>query len=71
MDIKVLDDSIQQYGDLSWDEIREKSHDYAWRSTTLNRPMSIQNMMLETGCDDGFIQYVKEEMKLEKMLYQN
>ena len=68
MDVKVLDDCIQQYGDLSWDEIREKSHDYAWRSTTLNRPISMQNMMIETGCNDDFIQYVEDEMALKKML---
>ncbi|MBP5710993.1 MAG: SocA family protein [Bacteroidales bacterium] len=68
MDIKIIDNAIQKYGNLSWDEIREKSHDYAWRSTTLNRPMSVKDMLIESGSDDGFIQYVKEEMELERLV---
>ena len=60
-DIKFLDKAILEYGDMSWDEVRDKSHDYAWRNTVLNREISFQNILLEAGEDDSFISFVKEQ----------
>lgn len=68
MDIQIIDETLQKYGELSWDEIREKSHDYAWRNTTLNRPIDVKNMLVETGESDSYIQYVQEEMELETLV---
>ena len=65
-DIDFLDNSLKEYGDLSWDEIREKSHDYAWRNTVKNTPISINNLIIETGNDDSYIDYIKQEMILSK-----
>jgi uncharacterized phage-associated protein len=60
-DIQHINNSIELYGNLSWDEIREKSHDYAWRSTIINRQIQFEDILWEAGCDDEFIEYVKEQ----------
>ena len=63
-DISCIDHSLQRYGDMSWDEIREKSHDYAWRSTTINRAIQFEDMIREAGKDDEYVEYVSEQSQL-------
>lgn len=63
-DIEELDDSLTKYGALEWDVIREKSHDYAWRNTTRDYPISVENMLLETGENADYINFVKEMISL-------
>ena len=65
-DIEFLDNSLVEYGDLSWDEVREKSHDYAWRNTVKNAPISLENLVLETGNDESYVEYLKEQMLFAK-----
>jgi len=65
-EIEAFDNSLRLYGNLSWDEIREKSHDYAWRNTIQNRAISYENIMRETGDTDDFIEYVKEQQTLSE-----
>jgi len=60
-DLHFIDNCIAKYGDMSWDEIREKSHDYAWRNTSINRPISFENIVLEAGGDDEYIAYLTEQ----------
>lgn len=63
-DLKHLDNSIDIYGDMSWDEVREKSHDYAWRNTVKNNPIKLENLVRESGDDDGYLDYLKEQSQL-------
>ncbi len=63
-DLESINNALEQYGNLSWDEVREKSHDYAWRNTTLNTPISLDNLVLETGNDEDFIDYIKENQNI-------
>ena len=65
-DIECIEQSLYEYGDLTWDEVREKSHDYAWRNTALNTPISLDNLILETGNGESYIDYVKENMLFAK-----
>jgi len=65
-DLEYLEDSLKEYGFLSWDEVREKSHDYAWRNTPLNTPITIDNFLLETGSEDSYIGYVKDNINFVK-----
>ena len=65
-DISYLDASLKEYGDMSWDEVREKSHDYAWRSTVKNCPISLKNIVTETGNEESYAEYLKEQMLLAK-----
>ena len=63
-DIKHLNNSLELYGNMSWDEVREKSHDYAWRRTAKNNPISLDNLVRETGDDKEYIDYLKEQEEL-------
>jgi hypothetical protein len=63
-DITCIDNALEQYGNMSWDEIREKSHDYAWRNTTLNCHIDFENIIREAGKDDDFVEYIKEQNSL-------
>lgn len=60
-DIYFLDKALSDYGGMSWDEVREKSHDYAWRNTVLNKEISFKDILLEAGENDSFISFVKEQ----------
>ena len=66
-DLYFIDECIAKYGDLSWDEIREKSHDYAYRSSTLNRPINFEDIILEAGGDDEYIAYLREHSILSNL----
>lgn len=59
-DIEKLDNALKVYGNLTWDEIREKSHDYAWRSTAKDCPISLDNLLLERGENEDYISFVNE-----------
>jgi len=63
-DIQFLNDAIEQYGAMSWDEVREKSHDYAWRNTIINHPIDFEDMIRESGGDGEFINYLQEQSAL-------
>ena len=63
-DLICIDRSLNLYGDMSWDEVREKSHDYAWRNTIQNRPIDFANMIREVGGDSDFIDYLNEQSLL-------
>ena len=49
---KALTDSINKYSALSYEEIREKSHDVAWRSTARDYFISWDSIAREAGLDD-------------------
>ena len=66
-DLACIDNSLNIYGELSWDEIREKSHDYAWRNTTLNRVIDFANIIRELGGEEDYIEYVKEQSLLSSL----
>ncbi|MBO7125422.1 MAG: SocA family protein [Bacteroidales bacterium] len=63
-DVEELNDSLEKYGNLTWDEVREKSHDYAWRNTPRDYPISVENMLLETGENSEYISFVNEMVAL-------
>lgn len=65
-DLEQIDLSLNDYGNLSWDEVREKSHDYAWRNTVRNAPISLKNLVIETGNNESYIEYLKEQRNLAK-----
>ncbi len=67
-DVQELNASLSQYGRLSWNEIIEKSHAFAWSSTPLNDRMSIEAIMQEDGADEEFISEVTENIRAAKEL---
>jgi uncharacterized phage-associated protein len=64
-DIEALSNSIAKYGDMTWDEIREKSHDYAWRNTAKDHVISIKDIMIENGETEDYINFVTSQMELQ------
>ena len=66
-DLTCIDNSLEKYGNMSWDEIREKSHDYAWRSTSQNRTIDFENIVREAGGEEDYILYLKEQSVLSSI----
>ncbi len=62
---EVIDFCIRTYGDLSYDEIKEKSHDIAWRSTARDYPISLENIARESGMNDDEVAYISEMNALQ------
>ena len=49
---EVMSKAIEKYAALSYDEIKEKSHDVAWRSTARDFLISWDNIAREAGLDE-------------------
>ena len=49
---ETLDACIAKYSSLSYDEIKEKSHDVAWRSTARDFAINWDNIAREAGLDE-------------------
>lgn len=62
----VINTMIERYGDMSYDEIKEKSHDVAWRCTARDYPISFENMAMEAGMDEEDIPYLEESALLKE-----
>ncbi len=65
---QALSDAIDKYAGLSYDEIKEKSHDTAWRSTARDFSISWENIALEAGLDTEELECVNELSSLEAAL---
>ena len=65
---QALSDAIDKYAGLSYDEIKEKSHDTAWRSTARDFSISWENIALEAGLDNEELECVNELSRLEAAL---
>ena len=63
-----LNSSIAKYASLSYDEIKEKSHDVAWRSTARDFSISWDDIAREAGLDSDEIECVNEYSALEAAL---
>lgn len=64
----IVDAVIERYGELSYDEIKEKSHDVAWRSTARDYPISFEAIAMEAGMDKEEIPYLEESAVLRQNL---
>lgn len=62
----VIDECLQMYGALSYDEIKEKSHDVAWRSTARDFPISVENIAREAGLQEDELSYIWETLQMEQ-----
>ena len=65
---EALDDSIYKYASLSYDEIKEKSHDVAWRSTARDFSIQWDDIAREAGLDIEEMECLNEQSKLEAAL---
>ena len=60
--------SYSKYSLLSYDEIKEKSHDIAWRSTARDFAIKWDQIALEAGLDAEDMECLNEFSKLEAAL---
>ena len=65
---EAMSEAIEKYASLSYDEIKEKSHDVAWRSTARDFSISWDNIAREAGLDGEEIECVNEFSRLEAAL---
>ena len=65
---KALDDSIAKYASLSYDEIKEKSHDVAWRSTARDFSIKWEDIAREAGLESEELECINEYSALEAAL---
>lgn len=65
---EALQEAINKYSHLSYDEIKEKSHDVAWRSTARDFSISWDNIAREAGLNGEELEYVNEFSRLEAAL---
>jgi uncharacterized phage-associated protein len=65
---EALSDAISKYANLSYDEIKEKSHDVAWRSTARDFAINWDNIALEAGLDGDELECLNEYARLEAAL---
>lgn len=66
-DTQVIDDIILAFGDHSWADIVEISHQYAWSNTPLNAPISVENMLTESHQEQEYISYVTQFINNQKL----
>jgi len=59
-DIRCIDEAIKRYGNMSYGQLREISHDDVWNSADLNGEISLEQIAL--ACRDGeiLLQYLRE-----------
>lgn len=62
----VIDECVKIYGGLSYHEIKEKSHDMAWRSTARDYPICVEDIAREAGLHEDELDYIRETILLEK-----
>lgn len=60
IDIQYLDFSIVTYGEMDYYELKQISHDYAWENTLRDDIMTFENILLEKGEEDDYINFLKE-----------
>ncbi len=65
---EALSAAIAKYASLSYDEIKEKSHDVAWRSTARDFAINWDNIAREAGLDGEELECVNEFTRLEAAL---
>ena len=64
---EILSEAIRKYADLSYDELKEKSHDVAWRSTACDFSISWDDIAREAGLDEVEVACLKEYSTLHPL----
>ena len=64
---EALSEAINKYSSLSYDEIKEKSHDVAWRSTARDFSISWDNIAREAGLDEVEVACLQEYSTLHPL----
>ncbi len=67
--IECLDEAIDKCKSLTFSQLTELSHDFAWSNTSKNKIISYADMMREIGEEEAYAQYVQEKIRTEESFY--
>jgi len=59
-DIQCLDEAIEEISPLSFDEVRRKSHDDAYRAADENDFISVEDIINTLPCKDALLKHLTE-----------
>jgi uncharacterized phage-associated protein len=59
-DVEELNASLSAYGSLSFEKLKELSHDFAWSSAPDDCPIDVINILREAGQEDDYIRYLND-----------
>ena len=67
-EVYCIDNSIEQFGSLSFNERTDKSHDDAYNSVKLNQPMDIFKIAAVGGASEDMVKYLTDHLEA-KLLF--
>lgn len=67
-DVEMLDKYIAQLKGMSFREVSELSHGYAWSNAPRNGKISVKDRLTELGDSEEYIQFIEEQLKAEESL---
>jgi len=70
-EIESLDKAIAENANMSFTQLKNKSHDIAWKEAYSSKDKKIlkADMIAKAGnASDGMIEYIREQMELDKIL---
>ncbi|MDR1342827.1 MAG: SocA family protein [Prevotellaceae bacterium] len=68
-DVEKLSEAIARYGGLSFNQLTQISHAYAWNAAIDDKPIALEDIMREAGIDDeGYIAHITENINASKAM---
>lgn len=64
-DIMCLNNAIEKCKDLTFAQLTNLSHGFAWQSTARDRIISFSDILREEGDTEGYINYISNKLNLE------
>lgn len=65
-EVDILDKYISQFKDLTFQQVSELSHGFAWSNTKRYGEISVRDRLTELGDNDGYIEFIEEQLKAEE-----
>ena len=65
-EVDILDKYISQFKDLTFQQVSELSHGFAWSNTKRYGEISVCDRLTELGDNDGYIDFIEEQLKAEE-----
>jgi len=58
-DIECLNESIEMYGNMSFEDLKNASHDTAYNNTPLNKPIKIDDVIKTLSNSEDLLEYLE------------
>jgi uncharacterized phage-associated protein len=67
-EMECLRQSVSEHKNLTFGQLSEKSHDYAWQRASMNNEMEILDIAQEANASEEMLQYIREIKEAEDAL---